>query len=126
MLRTYWPIKGVALLLCAGAVAGTQSLQTNVLTSGVAVEADRCLPPNAVDVMFDERSVAAFDDTGCAVTDRHVYCTTGQSKAVQQFALHDMHIRSLSAQSGKIIMRAPEKTLIFYPAQHRFEYLPLR
>lgn len=72
------------------------------------------------------RGVAAFGDAGCIVTDRRTYCVGNKSDTARTYELSDMHIRSMRALSGKIIMRAPEKTLIYFPDRDQYEYTPQR
>lgn len=72
------------------------------------------------------RGVAAFGEAGCIVTDRRTYCFSSKSNAPRTYDLQDMHIRSMRALSGKIIMRAPEKTLIYFPGRDEYEYTPQR
>lgn len=72
------------------------------------------------------RGVAAYNDAACVLTDRRVYCSSNKFNEAQTYALLDMDIRSAKALEGKIIMRAPEKTLIYYPNRNLFEYIPLR
>jgi len=72
------------------------------------------------------RGAVAFDDSACLITDRRVYCLVTNQKNAAIFALNDMHIQSAKASTGKTIMTAPEKTLIYYSSAHRFEFLPLR
>lgn len=231
MNMVQWFCAGTYLIATTATLIGSPYPSGNVITSGVAVTGDHCLPPNAVQVMYDERSVTAidsalgsavyrlegeslrkvaacgnvalfltdrhagfysarlgrwllrsasesdnavaiskfynfslgqnivaiattneaiffhaskgsfqsvslnadrlraiatFNDAACTVTDRRVFCTSAKSASIKEYSLHDMHIRTLVAESGKIFMRAPEKTLIFYPESERFEYLPSR
>lgn len=72
------------------------------------------------------RGVAAFGNAGCIVTDRRTYCAGARSDTARTYELSDMHIRSMRALSGKIIMRAPEKTLIYFPDRDQYEYTPQR
>jgi hypothetical protein len=72
------------------------------------------------------RGTAAFGDAGCIVTDRRTYCVGNKSDTARTYELSDMHIRSMRALSGKIIMRAPEKTLIYFPDRDQYEFTPQR
>lgn len=86
---------------------------TGVVTS-VSLYADRL------------RGVLAYDTAACVITDRRVYCSQEKGEDVRIFPLNDMHIRTAKATAGKIIMQAPEKTLIYYAAKGTFEFIPLR
>ncbi|GAB4430302.1 MAG: hypothetical protein OHK0011_12910 [Turneriella sp.] len=72
------------------------------------------------------RGTAAFGDAGCIVTDRRTYCVGNKSDTARTYELSDMHIRQVRALSGKIIMRAPEKTLIYFPERDQYEFTPQR
>jgi len=72
------------------------------------------------------RGVAAFGDAGCIVTDRRTFCVGSKSESARVYELNDMHIRNMRALPGKIIMRAPEKTLIYFPDRDQYEYTPQR
>lgn len=55
------PIRAILSCLITSAVFSSSYYTTKILTSGVKTEGDPCLPPAAVDIVYDERKITAID-----------------------------------------------------------------